>query len=121
MNANTISVRVILPGNYVQTKPVNVLVLIDSIFEYLPMQDFRINLTLSGLNCQTLASSYLSELTLSCSLNTSQTLTVNLQLYHSALPAISLALGTKSIAILPSPTSNCANQMCDSCSTYNSQ
>ena len=121
MTASSISIRVILPNNYVQTKPANVLVVIDSILDYLPMQDFRINLTLSGLDCQTLSANYMSQLTLSCNLNTPLNSNVNLQLYHSSSTSIPLALGTKSLAILPSPTSNCANQMCDSCSIYNSQ
>ena len=64
MSPNSLSVRVIAPRNYVQNKPVTVLVVIDSIFDYLPMQDFRINLTFSGLNCQTQGTVYISELTL---------------------------------------------------------
>jgi hypothetical protein len=60
MTASSISIRVILPNNYVQAKPANVLVVIDSILDYLPIQDFRINLTLSGLDCQTLSANYMS-------------------------------------------------------------
>jgi len=121
MIPNSLNVRVIAPLNYVQAKPVNVLVLIDSVFDYLPIQDFRINLTLSGLNCQIVGADYMSELSLSCIFDTPLTSNINLQLYHSASPSNPLALATKSLAILSSPTSNCANQMCDSCSIYNSQ
>jgi len=119
--ANSINIRVMFPNNYVQPNPVNITVLMDSTYDYLPISDFRFNLSISELNCSLLSTNYQSTFSLSCSLITDLTSNLNLQLYHSAIPSISLAIGSKSIPILPAPTSNCNNQMCDSCSTYNGQ
>ena len=121
MLANSINVRTMFPNNYVQANPVNILVLMDSSFDYLPTSDFKFNLTFSGINCELLNSNYQSTFNLSCTLTTSLTSNLNLHLYHSASPSVSLAIGSKSVPILPAPTSGCSNQMCDSCSSNNGQ
>lgn len=121
LQPNSMNLRLIFPNNYAQSTPVDLIVLIDNQFEGVPMDLLKINLTIPQGSCQLLNNSFQQSFTLSCTFSTALTAGMTLSLYHPSYPTVVLAGASKSINILPSPTNNCNNQMCDSCSIYNGQ
>jgi hypothetical protein len=109
------------PNNYAQPSPVSLLVLIDNQFQSLPVTDLAINLTIPQGNCKLLSFKYQQSLTISCTFASQTTAVLSLMMYHPLFPNIALGAVSQNVQILPSPTSNCNNQMCDSCSTSSGQ
>ena len=121
MAANAISSRVLFPNNYAQTGAVSVKIAIDSAFANAPLNALRLNASIPEGNCQLLQQSFSSELTLTCSFPVQTTAQVKVVLYHPLCPTVTLAAVSTSLPIMAAPTSNCGNQMCDSCSSLNGQ
>jgi hypothetical protein len=114
--------RLILPYNYVQSSPTTITVLIDSpINSYLPTASLNFKLDAQGIACSSSGVTFSNSLSLPCTLNDTRNVGFSLQLYHNDFPTVTLATGTSNMFIYPSPTSNCNNQMCDSCSSSNGQ
>ena len=69
MSPSQIKTRVIFPDNYVQSGPVDVVVLIDSSFADVPTASLNLNLSIPQGNCQLLALTFRDSFTLSCTFN----------------------------------------------------
>lgn len=121
MTPNLLSMRVMFPNRYAQSDPVSLLVLIDTKLPALPIAQLALNLTIPQGNCQILGSAFKQSLSLSCSFPTQTSANLNLMVYHPLFPKTSLALASQTIDVLPAPSGNCRNQMCDSCSNFNGQ
>ena len=121
MLPNSISVRVMFPHNYVQSSAVPVIVLIDSVYAHIPLSSLKLNISIPAGNCQSAATAFQSSLTLSCTFPSPTTAILSVDLYHNNYPTVKLASAQNSIPILTTPSNNCNNQMCDSCSPYNGQ
>lgn len=107
------------PNNYVQSQAVTVLVLVDNEFDGLPIDELVVDLGIAAGGCQLVGVGFAASLTLRCTFATPTTATLDIKVYHPLFIATTLALSSTPVPILPTPTSNCNNQQCDSCSAYN--
>lgn len=122
LQPSAMNIRVIIPKNYVQSSTTTFLVIIDNKYDdFLPLNNFRLNFTTKNNICTLLRSAFISSLAVSCVFSSSEKYDMDIKMYHSEFPNTPLSLGMSSMFIYPSPSNNCNNQMCDSCSVANGQ
>lgn len=112
-----LALRIILPNNYVQSQPVDTIIMFDQVLNTLiPTASLLFNVSSKELGCSLMRKGFATQITLSCSLTRPLTAVFQLSLFDSSLPNISLATASKPIDIYAAPSSPCSNQQCDLCS-----
>lgn len=120
LQSATLPFRVILPFNYVQPNKVTFTIILDNLYPIISsISAMALNFTTQFSTCSSLSMPFSQTLKVTCAFTQSTTYKMSLSMYHQLFTANTLSTGTINMFIYPSPTNNCQNQMCDSCSVSN--
>lgn len=108
LQPSSIKFRVILPNNYVQSSPVEFLVVIDTKYQFsISTSVFNFNFTTQSSSCSIDKLNFTSTLKLKCTFTQAILYNMQLQMYHTSFLSMPISVGSVKVNIYPTPTDSC--------------